>query len=287
MPDPGTRTAPGARSRLLSIRAFTLLKYTVYGLLCANVYFFLLRETAALEHTRGSAAALSGAELVQVFASTIDTAAWLLLLLLFELETAVFAGRDLSAAARAGLHALRALCGLAIVYAFIGYCGQLEGLLRAGPAGFGDACTRIGNGWSVLLRLNEYAVLDAVNCAPLGPQPLQLGNLPVLADEQTLAAARQLALTDVVNAGAWILVVLLLELEVRLQLHHRLSRALLRLARVLKLVLYSVLFLAAAYWGLRGDWLDGWDAGLWLFAFLFIELNLFGWEQAGWGKQEP
>ena len=32
-------------------------------------------------------------------------------------------------------------------------------------------------------------------------------------------------------------------------------------------------------WGYAGDFLDFWDAALWLFAFIFIELNVFEWQQ--------
>jgi hypothetical protein len=32
---------------------------------------------------------------------------------------------------------------------------------------------------------------------------------------------------------------------------------------------------AAVYWWLEGDFLDFWDAFLWLFAFIFIEMNVF------------
>ena len=50
------------------------------------------------------------------------------------------------------------------------------------------------------------------------------------------------------------------------------------ITKVIKFVLYGVLFAAAAYWGLEGTFLDFWDAALWLFAFIFIELNVFEWQ---------
>ena len=39
------------------------------------------------------------------------------------------------------------------------------------------------------------------------------------------------------------------------------------------------MLLAAIYWGFRGDFVDFWDAFLWLVAFVFIELNVFEWRQ--------
>jgi hypothetical protein len=44
-----------------------------------------------------------------------------------------------------------------------------------------------------------------------------------------------------------------------------------------KVLLYAVLLGCAIYWWLEGDFLDFWDAFLWLVAFVFIELNLFEW----------
>ena len=47
---------------------------------------------------------------------------------------------------------------------------------------------------------------------------------------------------------------------------------------VSRLLRADPLFGAAAYWGVAGDFLDFWDAALWLFAFIFIELNVFEWQ---------
>ena len=82
----------------------------------------------------------------------------------------------------------------------------------------------------------------------------------------------------VINAGAWLLVVIILEVEVRLQLRGDLSDRVMSTTKILKLLVYGALFVAAGYWGFAGDFLDFWDAALWLFAFIFIELNVFEWQ---------
>ena len=41
----------------------------------------------------------------------------------------------------------------------------------------------------------------------------------------------------------------------------------------------SLLILFAAFWGVAGSFLDFWDAFLWIVAFVFIERNVFVWEQ--------
>ena len=46
--------------------------------------------------------------------------------------------------------------------------------------------------------------------------------------------------------------------------------------KVGKVYIYPI---AAVYWGVKGDFVDFWDAMLWLIAFVFIELNVFEWRQ--------
>ncbi|NIL94346.1 MAG: hypothetical protein GTO71_07895, partial [Woeseiaceae bacterium] len=84
---------------------------------------------------------------------------------------------------------------------------------------------------------------------------------------------------DVINSGVWLLVVLILETDVRLQENNRYEGLVLKLSNAFKAVLYSLLLLAAIYWGIEGDFVDFWDAFLWLVAFVFIELNVFEWHK--------
>lgn len=64
-----------------------LFKYSVYVLLCFNVFLFFREEWQAAKHLFATGITLS--QTIQAFAATIDTAAWVVLLLLFELETFV------------------------------------------------------------------------------------------------------------------------------------------------------------------------------------------------------
>ena len=76
--------------------------------------------------------------------------------------------------------------------------------------------------------------------------------------------------------------------DLRLQLRRRLTDAMVHGARYLKYALYATLFVCAAYWGVEGDFLDFWDAALWLFAFIFIELNVFEWQhETSQAEPEP
>jgi len=254
---------------------FTLVKYTVYSLLVVNVYLFLQEEMRALEYTFTNG--FTAADIIQAFSATIDTAAWVILLLLFELETGVLPDSAISGWVKRSLHGIRVICYLFIVYAFYGYLSELLTLYRLEPLAMADACGLLGADWSVLVGLDDYVALDAGNCGALAGETWQVGGFTILADGETLQAAQRLAWVDLINAADWILVVLVLEFDVRLQLRDAYTEHLVLVNSVIKAVLYSILLAAAVYWWMEGDFLDFWDAFLWLFAFIFIEMNVFDW----------
>lgn len=257
-------------------RIFTAVKYLTYALLCFNVYLFLDEEMTSLEYTFTQG--IEFGQLIQVFAATIDTAAWVVLLLLFELETSVLDDARIRGGVKYALHGIRLVCSAAIVYAFTGYYAELATLYEVSALPVNDACSLLGQGFSALVDLDEYLPLATDNCAAYGSQLFRLDGFDIIVDAEHLKAAQWLAWTDVINAGAWILVVVVLEVEVRLQLRGNLSRSVMDATRYIKFVLYLTLLAAAAYWGFAGDFLDFWDAALWLFAFIFIEMNVFEWQ---------
>jgi hypothetical protein len=259
-----------------SYRLFVWIKYLVYVLLSLNVYLFLQEELGALEHTFVDSFELG--DIIQAFAATIDTAAWVILLLLFELETSVLDDSRIHGPIKWSLHGIRGLCYVAIVYAFTGYYAELVTLYQLDSLLVNDACSLLGQEYSVLLDMDDYAALDASNCQAMGTQLYQLSGFAIIADAETLQSVRWIGWTDLINSATWILVCLVLEIEVRMQLRGKLSDRVMGFSKYIKLFLYAILFAAAAYWGYASDFLDFWDAALWLFAFIFIELNVFEWQ---------
>ena len=262
------------------LKVFHYFKYTVYALLMANVYLFFSEEWAAVSHR--FADGLAPGDIIEAFAASIDTAAWVVLLLMFELQTFVLTDEQTTRRITLTLHALRALCYIVIVYAFFGYVTKLVFLLGASPLpGVTDLCSLVQGEWAYTIDLDEYERITAANCAGFSEATsfFQLTGLQAVVDRHGLTDITRLAWVDVINAGVWLFVVLLLEIDVRLQERNRFEGLALRISNLTKYVLYSILLLAAVYWGIKGDFVDFWDAFLWLVAFAFIELNVFEWRK--------
>lgn len=255
---------------------FTAVKYLTYALLSFNVYVFLAEELLAVEHTFSDGVAPG--QIIQAFSASIDTGAWVILLLLFELETSVLDDSRIRGWVKWALHGIRGICYLAIGYAFTGYLSELKMMTSVTQMAGVDYCALVAQDWSLLLDLDDYTPLDADNCVGLAAEVFRINGLNIVAEADVLRGAQYLAWVDVINSGAWILVVIVLENEVRLQLRGNLSAQIIYSTRYVKYTLYGILFGAAAYWGVKGSFIDFWDASLWLFAFIFIELNVFEWQ---------
>ena len=267
-----------------SYRLFVWMKYLVYILLSFNIYLFLQEELGALEHTFVDGFELG--QIIQVFSATIDTTAWVLLLLMFELETSVLDDEKIHGPVKWSLHGLRLVCYAAVFYAFTGYYAELVALYQVNLLPAFDACANLDAGWSLLVTIDEYEPLSAANCGSLSGAAYQMGDFDIVSNAEVLQSVRWLGWTDVINSASWLLVVILLEIEVRLQLRGNLSDQIMRFTLLIKYAIYGTLFACAGYWGVAGDFLDFWDAALWLFAFIFIELNVFEW-QAETSQESP
>jgi len=263
-----------------SSRLYLIFKYSVYAFLTLNIYLFFDEElaAAALQFPNG----VAGTDIIEAYSASIDTLAWVILLLMFELETYVLDDEHFTRKTTWTLHGLRAFCYAFIIYAFYGYLQNLAFVVDTVPlAGIADVCALLPGEWSWAATLDEYVQITAANCASWSDAGafVQFRDLPAVVDAAGLTEIVRLAWVDVINAAVWLLVVIVLEIDVRLQEHNRYEGLALKLSNAAKFVLYGALFLAAIYWGFKGAFVDFWDAFLWLVAFVFIELNVFEWRE--------
>mgnify|MGYP006979169209 CR=1 FL=1 len=260
---------------------FAVFKTAVYLALTANIGFFFQEEWQPATHLLRSD--VSAALVLEAFPATIDTAAWVLLLLMFELETHQLDDSRLTPGVNRLLILVRALCYGFIVFAFIGYVMKGLSLLNVTPLSVGALCDLAASGYQQMPDLDEFLPLAVAGCASsalsvAGAVMVNHDDLWVvtLAD---WAEIKRLASVDVSNSATWILIVIMLEFEVRFGVRRELPTRVTALSKPTKIVLYSLLILFAVFWGFAGSFLDFWDAFLWIVAFVFIERNVFVWEQ--------
>ena len=263
---------------LRSRYVFQLFKYTVYILLAMDVYHFFVEDFQASSQT--FAGGISPLEIIKAFTATVDTAAWVILLLLFELETYVLEDDTIAGALKWSLHLTRVLCYAFIVYSFYGYLSKYIMLHTVLPFSVDDMCSLVGSSFTYIEDIDEYLPLSNQNCAAFNSQPVfNIAGTDILTNSFHLIEAQRLSLTEIINSGNWLIIVAILEMDVYLQSKGKLDGLLVSISKGVKVILYSILLLAAIYWGIKGDFLDFWDAFLWLVAFVFIEMNIFEWHR--------
>nr|WP_183909770.1 hypothetical protein [Simiduia aestuariiviva] len=253
-------------------------KYCIYSLLLVNFVLFFNENSTAAEHTFTSGVPLFS--LIEAYSDTIDTAAWLLLLILFELETYVINDRWLTTRVKLWLLLIRSVSYVFIIYSLYGYLSRYINILAADPIVIADTCALIGTDYTTIVTLNDYVPITQELCQELNQYNLiQMRDTLIIGSTTDYNIVKNLAMVDVINASTWLLIVVILEVDVFLKTHHAALSLLKKLTHCIKIALYCTLLVCAIYWGIDGDFLDFWDAFLWLIAFVFIEMNLFEWQQ--------
>lgn len=253
-------------------------KYIIYTLLAINVYLFFSEEWLASKVIFASGINLG--TLIEAFSSTIDTAAWLILLLLFELETSVIDDEHLKGKVKWTLHGIRGFCYLFILYSLYGYMTKIGLISQFSPHQITDLCS-LASDWRFMDTMNVYNAFTKETCQALstaGTEFFSHEKLKVITNTKKLADVTALAWVDVINATSWVLVVVMLEVDVHTQLGNISSKWWGKYNKFIKTTVYSMLFLAAVYWGVTGNFLEFWDAFLWIVAFVLIEMNIFEWQ---------
>lgn len=264
---------------------FQLFKYVIYALLCYNVYLFLLDDLSASAQTFSNGIRLE--DIILAFSASIDTAAWVILLIIFELETFVLSDDKLKGSIKWLMLIAKVFCYSVIIYAAYGYIGKLLFYLNYSAYHIDDVCNLVGTSYTYLVTLDEYLPITQEVCKTLNNVPLlQLNGTEIISTQTAYNDAIKLAWVDIINSQDWLIIVIILELDVYLQLKGKYSGKIKTISQIIKPFLYAVLFGCAIYWWMHGDFVDFWDAFLWLLAFFFIEMNLFEWQAETEGQKQ-
>ena len=254
-------------------------KWLVYTLVIINFGFYIRNDLVIAGHTLYSGSSLL--EISRAFATTIDESAWIILLLLFELETYLLSDDPLSRAKTLLMQGIRLVCYISLAHTLYAYGVYLAEIYAAVPVeGVTNLCQLIGKDLSYASNL-VYSEINSSNCASLSSANQFFYVDPptffIVEDAAGLAIEKQLAWIDIFEAIIWLLILLSIEVAVWLQDRNIGQGLIFKTLRITKWCLYSLLWAAAGYWIYRGHYMFAWDEFVWIAGFVAIEMNIVEW----------
>ena len=271
---------PSERSEIAKpgLTRFQIIRYTIYALLMLNLFYYLWEDLIAFRYIpRGAPLA----QIIENFAVTIDYVAWMVLIVLFEIETDFMPKERFKGRVKWLFNSVLVACYLVLIYAFYGYVAGLVDFYRFIPFPPEQVCSLVDGNFAYVTMDARFLELTLDNCSALFPDAaFKSLDDNLVAAPANLAASVLLGWVDVVNAGVWLLVVLFIEWELVLELKDALSKPRIIAFATIKGILYLTLLGCAIYWTMESAFIDSWDAYLWIIAFVLIDLNVINWDEA-------
>ena len=255
------------------------IKWVVYALVIVNFGFYIRNDWVIAGHTLYAGSSLL--EISRAFATTIDESAWIILLLLFELETYLLSDDPLSRAKTLLMQGIRLVCYISLAHTLYAYGVYLTKIYAAVPVeGVTNLCQLVGKDLSYAYNL-VYSEIDSSNCASLSTANQFFYVDPptffIVEDSAGLVIEKQLAWIDMFEAIIWLLILLSIEVVVWLQDRNIGEGLIFKGLSITKWCLYSFLWAAAGYWIFRGHYMFAWDEFVWIAGFVAIEMNIVEW----------
>lgn len=258
----------------VNVRQF--IKLTVYTLLLINFALYIRDDWVIATHTMRNGGSLL--DWTSAFAATIEESAWIIMLILFELETHVLSDEYMSRRKVVAMHLVRLVCYGSLahtLFAYGIYAYELS-MVKVIPDITG-LCQLVSADVSFTANL-EYTQLDGNNCTQLTSASrffyIDPPEFLIVVDSAGLLIERQLAWVDVMELVAWLLILFTIEVTVYLQDRGTVKGMVIIGLNTAKVLSYLLLLVAIFYWIYRGHWMFAWDEIVWIAGFLIIELNV-------------
>ena len=258
-----------------------LLKLVVYSLLLINFALYIRNDWVISGHTLSVTSTLL--DWTRAFAVTIDESAWIMLLILFEMETYLLADNALSRKQSMCMQLVRIVCYASLahtLYAYTVYVNELNSAVLI--EGVDNLCQLVGQDLSYADNL-VYTKLDANNCAALSKATqfyyIDPPTFFIVEDRAGLIIELQLAWVDLIEALVWLLILFTIEVAVWLQDRNIGEGQTFAVLAKIKWLLYFLLWLAIIYWLYRGHYMFAWDEFVWIAGFVAIEMNMRSWRR--------
>ncbi|MFT5452719.1 MAG: hypothetical protein ACI9N9_002214 [Enterobacterales bacterium] len=257
-----------------------LVKITVYILLLINYTLYIGDDWTNASYTMRDGGSIL--EWTAAFATTIDETAWLILLLLFELETHLLSYDPLSRLQTFMMNGTKFICYLSLFHTFYAASLYVYEISMITPIEqLNNLCDLVGKGVSFTSNLSYTDINDEV-CATISTSsqfyyldPLQ----KIITDSPGFIIETQSAYIDIIDVTTWLLILFTVEISVWLQNRDIVTGKLLKFLNITKFFLYAQLWIDMAYWGYRDHWIYAWDQFVWIAGFIAIEKNVVDWRK--------
>lgn len=258
-----------------------LIKLLVYLLLLINFSLYIRNDWLISEHTLHAGASLL--DWSRAFAVTIDESAWIMLLILFEMETSLLSDDTLSREQSIFMQLIRVVCYVSLGHTLYAYTVQVQALNSAVLIdGISNLCQLAEEGIAYAYNL-AYTALTADNCASLSSgnhfYHIDPPTFMIVQDRLGLDIEMQLAWVDLIEALVWLMILFTIEIAVWLQDRSIAEGSVFKVLASTKLLLYFLLWLAILYWLYRGHYMFAWDEFVWIAGFVSIEMNASVWRK--------
>ena len=263
-----------------------VVKWVVYTLLIINFAFYIYEDWDRALHTLTAESTFL--EWASEFATSIDESAWFLLLFMFELETYVLEDEDWTGWVAHTVRGVRLICFVMIAHTIYAFGNTVIDYERTNAVeNVSSLCDMVSQDVSYVYNL-EYTAVDEQTCRELTDESqfYWLGDNPLVTTLAGLNLERNLAWADLIEAITWLLIIVSIETVVRLQGNGITGGPVIFTAYALKIILYLMLFVLAAYWATLSHWLYTWDEFVWIAGFAAIEMNVSEWRDELVGEQE-
>jgi hypothetical protein len=252
-------------------------KWAVYALLFVNFIYYVFEDSNRALHTLTAASTFL--DWTSEFATSIDEAAWFILLFMFELETYILDDKAWKGWVAHTVRGARLACMVMIahtVFAFSMAGIDLQPTVQV--ENVSSLCDMTDDDVSFVSNL-EYTDVNDQTCAGLSSatEYYWVAEDPVVSDLAGLELERDLLWADLAEAVIWLFILGFIEIVVRLQDKGVTGGTIISIANKSKLFLYLSLIGIGIYWASLGHWLYLWDELVWILGFAAIEMNVSEW----------
>jgi hypothetical protein len=255
-----------------------VIKWTVYGLLLINFFYYFFEEMYIASHTLRQGGTLL--QWMEELATSIDELGWFGLLFMFEMETYTLSDATLERrSVRWSIHGIRLVCYIMLAHTVFARITTVSGFEAVEQATEVTNLCQVADREISFGENYRYTIVDQSNCTVLSRDNTFFYLDPsVITDTDGYNLERKHVWVDLNDAVVWLLVVWAIELAVWLQ-NRDITGGRLMLATHAAKVFYAVLFMHAGWWAFTGHWVYSWDQFLWIAGFWAIEMNLSEWRE--------